>query len=467
MWSAVKMNILVVDDESELRSFLSEVVTAKGHKCYQAENGIKALNIIKERPIDIVVSDIRMPEMDGLQLFENVKSKNIPVILITGFSCDFDIKKAEELGVADFLQKPFGMDDITNSLELVIHQLTQKFDAQSEADLDHEYCRVHIDDFISGSKIGQDVFLRLSHDKYLRVAKSDSPLSPERLNSYSKKGLNYLYIKKEDFANYVGFNLKLAQSASTRAPIPRSQKLRLIRQTAEVYLQNSYINGVDKDSFEAGKALVETALHMVTEADNLFELIEMLRKNDDATYAHCLGVSLYAALMAKQVGWNSASTIFKISMAGLLHDIGKKEISPVILRKTRMEMTPQEIELYETHPVRGRDLLSQVPCVPEEVIVAALQHHETMSGIGFPYRIPRVKLHAFAKIIAVADEFCHLSLKGPMGTGLHPHESLRKIFETKEQDYDMIFVRALMEICKYPVPDKLKKIRMFNDTKAS
>lgn len=467
MATAPKMNILVVDDESELRAFMAEVVSSHGHTCYQAENGQIALNVLKEKPIDIVVTDIRMPEMDGLHLFERIKTKGIPVIMITGFSSDFDIKKAEELGVADFLQKPFGMDDLTNSLELVIHQLTQKFDAQNEVDLDHDYCRVHIDDFISGSKVGQDVFLRLSHDKYLRVAKSDSPLSQERLSSYSKKGLNYLYIKKEDFANYVGFNLKLAQSALAKKPIPRSQKLRLIRQTADVYLQNSYINGVDKESFEAGKALVETALHMVTEADSLFELIEMLRKNDDTTYAHCLGVSLYSALIAKQIGWNSASTVFKISMAGLLHDIGKKEISPRILMKSRMEMTPQEIELYETHPVRGRDLLSQVPCVPEEVIIAALQHHENMSGLGFPYRIPRIKLHAFSKIIAVADEFCHLSLKGPMGNGLHPHESLKKIYETREQDYDMIFVRALMEICKYPVPEKLKKLHMYRDAKAS
>jgi putative nucleotidyltransferase with HDIG domain len=193
----------------------------------------------------------------------------------------------------------------------------------------------------------------------------------------------------------------------------------------------------------------------------------MLRKNNDATYAHCLGVSLYAALMAKQVGWTSASTIFKISMAGLLHDIGKKEIPARVLMKTRIEMTPEEVQLYETHPTRGRDLLSQVSCVPEEVIVAAAQHHENMSGLGFPYRIPRVKIHPFAKIILVADEFCHLALHGPTGQGLHPHEALKKIFETRSQDFDPIFVRALMEIFKYPVPENLKRLRMVGDTRAS
>jgi len=127
-------------------------------------------------------------------------------------------------------------------------------------------------------------------------------------------------------------------------------------------------------------------------------------------------------------------------------------------------MSAEDVQLYESHPQRGKDLLSQIPCVPEEVIVATAQHHENLAGRGFPYHLPRLKIHPFARIIAVADEFCHLALKGPIGSRLHPHEAVVHIMETRENEFDMVFVRALMEICKFPIPDKLKNIRMFMDT---
>lgn len=459
-----KCRIMIVEDEADIAQFIEDALSGEGYNVTKAKNGVDALDKLKMKPIDIVISDIQMPEMSGLELFEKLKEKNIPTILVTGFAKDFDISKAEEMGAADFLVKPFGVEEILNSIEIVAHQLNEKQSEMDDVDLDHNYCRVHIDDFVTGSKVGQDLYLRLSFDKYLRIAKADSPMSSDRILSYKKKGLNYLYIRKEDFAAYVGFNLKLAQTVSTgRAKVSKAQKLRLVRQTCEVYLENTFVNGIDNDSFVSGKALVETALRMATEADSIFEIIEMLKEHSDVTYAHCLGVALYSSIMAKTVGWTSASTTFKISMAGLLHDVGKKEIPRRILMKSRMERTPEEVQLYETHPTRGRELLAAVPCIPEEVIIATTQHHENMAGMGYPYRLPRLKIHLFSRIIAVANAFCNLALKGPYGNGMAPLQAIEKIFLEHENEFDLIFVRALMEIFKYPVPDRLKNLKMFGE----
>jgi len=457
--------VLLIDDDSDLREMLAEIIVSEGYVCLSAENGAVGLAMAQNNPVSVIITDVRMPQMDGLDLLKQVKASSVPVIIITGEAGDLDLNSATTLGAADFLHKPFKKEDLLNSLELV---LFKKIDANDDdpQNLDTEYCRVHIDDFLSGTKVGQDLYLRLSQTKYLRVAKAEAPLLPERVNSYKQKGLQYFYIKKDEFAKYVGFNLKVAQSLKTGAvKIKKSDKLRLVRQASDVYMENIFVNGIDKEQFSYGKSLAESALQMTVEADSLFELLDMLRSQSDVTYSHCLAVSVYASLVAKAAGWTSASTLFKISMAGLLHDVGKKEIAKSILLKSRLEMTPEDVKLYETHPTRGRDILFHVPSTPEEVVMTVYQHHEKMNGSGYPNQTQRGKIHPFARIIGLVDEFCHLVLKGPYGQGMEPGAAMTLIYPTKALEYDGFFIKALMQILQVPVPEKLRNVAIANDVR--
>jgi DNA-binding NtrC family response regulator len=108
--------ILVVDDEEVMREFLLEVFSSHNPMC--AENGEEALRLLKENAISVVITDLKMPRMDGLELLQRIKSFNpsIQVIVVTGYASLQTASDCIRAGAADFLKKPFSIAQIRNSV---------------------------------------------------------------------------------------------------------------------------------------------------------------------------------------------------------------------------------------------------------------------------------------------------------------------------------------------------------------
>ncbi|MFV1958410.1 MAG: response regulator, partial [Planctomycetota bacterium] len=109
------IRILVVDDEAEMREFLQEILAERGYVVAAAAGAEEALGALAEREFHLVVSDIRMPGMDGVTLLERVKAQTgfTPfVILITAFGDVEDTVRLIDRGAYDYLIKPFKMDQL-------------------------------------------------------------------------------------------------------------------------------------------------------------------------------------------------------------------------------------------------------------------------------------------------------------------------------------------------------------------
>lgn len=116
--SLAGLSILLVDDEPVVRTVLERSLQREGIRVTTAENGVEALEKIRNGRFDAVISDILMPLMDGLELLVQIKTDHpdLPVILITGASGQFTGKQALEAGAEDFIIKPFKNQDIRYSL---------------------------------------------------------------------------------------------------------------------------------------------------------------------------------------------------------------------------------------------------------------------------------------------------------------------------------------------------------------
>src|SRR6478672_12145002 len=105
-------NILIVDDELGMRQFLTHLLQREGHTVRVADNGQLALALMRELPPDLIISDIRMPDMDGVELLRAARElhPDIEVIMMTAFANVDTAREAFLLGAYDFVQKPFDND---------------------------------------------------------------------------------------------------------------------------------------------------------------------------------------------------------------------------------------------------------------------------------------------------------------------------------------------------------------------
>jgi two-component system response regulator PilR (NtrC family) len=106
--------ILVVDDEAGMRDFLSILLQREGHRVVAAANGKEALRLAREGRFDLVISDIRMPQLDGVGLLEGLREADheMPVILITAFASASSTIEAMKQGAFDYITKPFKVEEI-------------------------------------------------------------------------------------------------------------------------------------------------------------------------------------------------------------------------------------------------------------------------------------------------------------------------------------------------------------------
>jgi DNA-binding response OmpR family regulator len=108
--------ILVVDDEAQIRECMDLLLKAEGFQVITAADGSTALDILNTQSVDLIVSDIGMPRMNGYQLFERVRQRtewaSIPFLFLTVRNMDSDVRYGKELGVDDYLSKPFEPEDL-------------------------------------------------------------------------------------------------------------------------------------------------------------------------------------------------------------------------------------------------------------------------------------------------------------------------------------------------------------------
>jgi len=121
-------SILVVDDELLIRDLLYDFFSEQGWNISIAENGEKALEILNSKKVDLVLTDLKMPNMDGLDLTTQVKESfpDLPVVIMTGYPSVDSAVSALHNNVADYIIKPFNINQLYKTIEKKIKQNKEK-----------------------------------------------------------------------------------------------------------------------------------------------------------------------------------------------------------------------------------------------------------------------------------------------------------------------------------------------------
>lgn len=449
----MKKKVLIVEDDNFFRDAL-RLMLSKYYDVIEAPNGRQAKELIILSQPDAILSDIQMPFLSGVELLEWLNDyKKIPIILMTGFSKILETQKAHDLGVSNFLAKPFEEAELLERLNKIFAtdavEVKKEEPPKEPTSVEEQFCKISIDDFVSERETDYGIFVKVGDKKYIKIAHKGGKLSEEKIHSYKEKGINYLYIKQDDFARLVGFSVQISRALGTSGKVDPEKKIRFMKYTGELIVQQSFKLGIDDYLFSHTKEFLNSCVGTFLEDKNSFATIEALANHSDLLYSQAVSTSILSVLIGKQMGIQSPQTLFKLSLGGLFHDIGFKEIPMEILRKPRAQITHQERTLIESHASRGRDILELNKSIPSEVVLIAYEHHEDNIGQGYPQRISKERIHPLSRIVALAVAVVDYVI--PLSEELAP-KSIKEAIDTidrfKRTSFDPEAIQALKKVVK-------------------
>ncbi len=121
------MKVLIVDDEDMIRNVLKEYVEFEGNEAYEAADGMEAVRMCREGDFDVILMDVMMPRLDGFSAVKEIKKfKDIPVIMLSARGEEYDKLFGFEIGVDDYVTKPFSPKEVMARINVVTKRRKQK-----------------------------------------------------------------------------------------------------------------------------------------------------------------------------------------------------------------------------------------------------------------------------------------------------------------------------------------------------
>ncbi|SDI61376.1 response regulator [Alteribacillus bidgolensis] len=124
--------VLIVDDQYGIRVLLKEVLEKDGYEVHQASNGLQALEIMEKEKPDLLLLDMKIPGMDGIEILKERKNRqlaaNMEIILMTAYGELNVINDAKELGASTYLSKPFDIDQVRKEIKSLLSVTSRQMD---------------------------------------------------------------------------------------------------------------------------------------------------------------------------------------------------------------------------------------------------------------------------------------------------------------------------------------------------
>jgi response regulator RpfG family c-di-GMP phosphodiesterase len=441
-----------VDDEKVIREILSDFLTMEGYVVRTVEDGQAALKELGRRTYNLVISDLKMPNMGGLELLERIAEQNINVltVIMTGFGTVETAIEAMKKGAYDYILKPFKVEEVVHivqrgldrqrlqqenmrlkealsiykiseaittslSLETILDLILEATIEEVDADL---VCLLLQDprtgDFEERMRKGSPRCPDLPQvgcpnlTEILMQYRQDRPLLAHGIKAHrflaeppvEKRLVSFCSIPLKVRQNVIGMLNAYSFSRGNKFNEGQRKMLAVLGSRAAVSIENArlYENLVDanRELLGANQSLEENFRQTIV------GFAHALEESDRYTRGHSERVSAYARLLAEGLSMKDKE-VETIVWSGLMHDIGKIGIRYEKLNKPG-KLTPEEVAMFRTHPAKGKRILEPIPSM-RDLIPGCYCHHESWDGSGYPQGLCRHNIPLAGRIVAVADTY--------------------------------------------------------------
>ncbi len=482
--------VFVVDDEEHIRQLCLEILGGKGYHTEVCADPRDAIERLRRSKYDLLLVDIKMPQMNGFELLGLVKeiSHDITVVIITGYATIENAINSLKLGAHGFVLKPFTSHELIQAvddalvrnrvlkenirLKLLIPLFEINKDLLSETNV--QKLLGHIVEVVNRETGSDTVSLMLINEEKKELTIAAASGLPQEIVDTTKKMMGEMIAgwvaeKGEPMVITEGTHtdplikeVLRREDLSTSISMPLRSKgkvigvMNLAKKKGRTPFGESDIEFVSILCGQVAIAIDNAGLFnaLQTKADELkrfyFEsiiaLAQAIETKDSYTRGHCDRTVRHGLAIADRLGL-SESEKEKVKYAAALHDIGKIGINESILNKPG-KLTDEEYEMVKLHPKMGADIIKGIKFL-EPVVPIIYHHQERYDGKGYPDGIKGEQIPIGARIIAVLDTYDAMTTDRPYRKALSREAAIAEVKRCSGTQFDPkvveVFLQILME----------------------
>lgn len=475
--------ILIVDDYPQLRTIIKEALEKEGrYEVTEAADGLEALNLLRKANYDMVISDVLMPKMGGIDLLKNIKEvrPDAVTIMITAYPAVETTVSAIKKGAIDFIKKPFNLDELLFKVNLYLRKKQILSDRESERDVKHLslgderedlLLRNYIYDAIENSFGDNNFIFENVVELALKVVGGkDCALllyeeEEQRFHPHIISGIDNETYRLKILPQIV--HLLRGVAEGREAVIVHSDENPGISPSmicAPLMIRNRVFGVLSIRKKDRGERFSKKELDYIVTLtkraslnvenkilyeslyrsllDTFKSLVASIQVRDSYTEEHSCRVTDLAVNVAKSMGCSSEE-VESIRIAGMLHDIGKIAIPDRILLKPE-KLTDYEYQVIKTHPGIGESILKPVMLLEKERKII-LHHHERYDGRGYPNGLSGENIPFLSRLLAIADSYDAMTNNRPYRYAMPIDDAIGELRKNSNRQFDGKIVECFLQ----------------------
>ncbi|OQX63664.1 MAG: hypothetical protein B5M56_02265 [Desulfococcus sp. 4484_241] len=427
-------SILIVDDSAATRRRLIKLLEPLSASFEEAENGRQAWDILCSRRFDVVLTDIDMPVMNGIDLCRCMKNnehtQSIPIVVVSSLDSEDDIERGFEAGANYYIAKNDVYTDLFNVVEELLSRTRRNSTQLIMVVDDSKTIRNIVEKGLRAA--GFQVVTAENGLMALELLKEYTPdLILSDIDMPMMNGLEFCETIHLD-PNLSGIPLIIMSAKSDRGHMNL-----MLQRGAASYICKPF--NIDALVIQIEETLSNHFLLLLKEKERLeternlviasiSSLISALEARDPYTKGHSEAVGKIVSGMVALTG-ASKQEIQKARIGGRLHDIGKIGVRDSVLLKTG-PLTDIELTHIMEHPRKGTEIIKNITSL-QDIIPMVLYHHERIDGNGYPEGLKGDQIPLLARMTAVADTYHALISDRPYRVATNYDRALQIIYDVR------------------------------------
>ncbi len=468
-------SILVVDDEKMIREILADFLSMEGFAVGLADDGVNAISKLKRHNYDMVICDMKMPRMGGLEVLEKIRTDydSVLVVIMTGFGTVETAIEAMKKGAYDYILKPFKVDEVVHIVKrglekqrlisenirlketlslyemseaiassLSIDQILESILQTVEKEMAPECATIIVDHAQEGFELlarrdgdnGQHEIGEVDLPLVLQECERDRPILAHGMSID-----HFFFRAPSNLVSFISVPLRVRShiiglvnvySWSRRFTEGQRKLLSLLGARAAASIENARLYRNLQDTFR----------------DTIAGLARALEAMDKYTAGHSDRVSEYARMTAIELGLPEED-VELIAQAALMHDIGKLGCHANL--NIPGKLTTEEYEIIKAHPGFGKEILDPITFL-HPLLSGVHLHHERWDGKGYPIGLRGEEIPIMARVLAVADTYDAMTSNRAYRKALSHEVAVAELKRCSATQFDPASVEAFLRaIGKY------------------